>query len=93
MLPAAGKARLVVGNASGSAAVITINKKEYKVGATAGAEDPKTAINWELPPGNYTVEIKPPGQGVQSEIVKLGADETWGVIIVPTGGFLATQLY
>jgi len=93
LLPASGKARLVVGNASGRPAVIIINKKEFKITAGAGAEDPKTGVTWELTPGNYTVEIKPSGEPVQSETLKLGADETWGVIIVPTGGYLATQLY
>ncbi len=86
LFPAPGKARLVVGNASEKTSVITVNKQEYKIAAGAGAEDPKSGLNWEVAPGNYTVEIKPPGEPVQSEKLKLGADEAWGVIIDPSGG-------
>jgi hypothetical protein len=93
LLPAAGKSRLLVGNASEQAAVITINKQDYKVAAGAGAEDPKTGLNWEVAPGNYTVEMKPPGEPVQSEKLQLGPNETWGVIIGESGGYLAVQLY
>lgn len=91
MLPASGKARLVIGNASEKAVVITINNQEYKI--AAGAKDSKTRMNWEVAPGNYTVEFKLPGEQVQSEKLKLGADETWGVIIDASRGYLATQLY
>jgi hypothetical protein len=93
LLPAPGKARLLIANASESAQVIAINKREYKIAAGAGAEDPKTGFNWEVPPGNYAVEVKPPGGQGQSERLKLGADETWGVIIGPSGSYLAAQLY
>ncbi len=70
-----------------------INKQDYKVAAGAGAEDPKTGLNWEVAPGNYTVEMKPPGEPVQSEKLQLGPNETWGVIIGESGGYLAVQLY
>jgi hypothetical protein len=93
LLPAAGKSRLLVGNASEKEAVITINKQEDKVAAGAGARDPKTGLNWEVAPGNYTVEMKPSGEPVQSEKLQLGPDETWGVIIDESGGYLAIQLY
>ena len=93
LLPAPDKARLVMGNASEKASVITVNKQEYKIAAGVGAEDPKTGLNWEVAPGNYTVEITPPGEPVQSEKLRLGANETWGVIIEPSGGYLAKQLY
>ena len=93
LLPTPGRARLVLANASEKAAVITINKREYKIAAGAGAEDPKNGTNMEVAPGNYIVEIKPPGQQDQSEKLKLGAGETWGVIIGPSGGYLAAQIY
>jgi len=81
LLPAPGKARLVIGNASEKTSVVTVNKQEYKVADGAGAEDPKTGLNREVTPGNYIVEIKPTGEPVQAEKLKLGADEVWGVII------------
>ena len=52
LFPAPGKARLVVGNASEKTSVITVNKQEYKIAAGAGAEDPKSGLNWEVAPGN-----------------------------------------
>ena len=93
LLPAPGKARLFVANESAKAAVITINKREYTIAAGAGADDPKTGFNWVVGPGNFTVKIKPTGEQVQSETLKLGSGETWGVIVVESGGFLAVRLY
>ena len=93
LLPSPGKARLLIANASDKEAVITINNREYKVAAGRGAEDPKTGLNWEVPTGSYTVVIRPPGQDVQSEQLKLGSDETWGVVVDPSGGYLAHQIY
>ncbi len=93
LLPASGKARLFVANESARAAVITINKREYTIAAGAGANDPKTGFNWEVLPGNFTVEVKPAGGQVQSETLELGADETWGVIVNESGGYLTIQIY
>src|SRR5262249_48842168 len=93
VLPAPGKARLIIGNGSENAAVITVNKQELNLVAGAGAQDPKTGLNWEVPPGKYTVEIKLPGRAVQSETLTIGADEAWGLIILPTGGSLPVQVY
>lgn len=93
MLPAPGKSRLFLANESDKSSAITINKREYTIKAGAGAKDPKTGFNWEVGPGNYTVEVKPPRAQAQSETVKIGAGETWGVIIDRSGGFQAVQLY
>lgn len=93
LLPSPGKGRLIVANDSQKAVVVTINKRDYNVAAGAGAKDPKTGQNWDVAPGKYTVEIKLAGEEVQTEKLTIGADETWGVIIAPTGGYLAVQLY
>lgn len=93
LLPSPGKGRLIVANDSQKAVVVTINKRDYNVAAGAGAKDPKTGLNWDVAPGKYTVEIKLAGEEVQTEKLTIGADETWGVIIAPTGGYLAVQLY
>jgi hypothetical protein len=93
LLPSAGKGRMVIGNGHDQAATVTVNKRPYNVAAGAGARDPKTGINWEVAPGKYTVEIKLPGGSTQTETVTIGAGETWGVMILPTGAPLAVQVY
>jgi len=35
--------------------------------------------------------MKPSGKPIQSEKLQLGPDETWGVIIGESGGYLAVQ--
>lgn len=93
VLPTAGKARLIIGNGSDNAASITVNKKNHTVAAGAGAEDPKTGLNLEVAPGKYTVGIKLPGKAVRSEVLTIGADESWGLMILPNGESLPVQLY
>lgn len=93
VLPAPGKSRLLIGNASENAAAITVNKQNYNLAVGAGAEDPKTGLNWEVAPGKYTVEVKLPGQAPQSETLTIGADEAWGLVVLPNGGCLPMQLY
>jgi hypothetical protein len=84
---------MIIGNGHDQAASVTVNKRAYNVAVGAGADNPKTGINWEVAPGKYTVEIRLPGEQVQTEILSIGAGETWGVMILPTGAPLAVQLY
>ena len=93
MLPAPGKARLVIGNQANRETVFTVNQREYKIPAGAGARDPKTGYNWEVAPGNYTVEVKSDGNSDQSTKLKVEANQTWGVIFDGAGGFLAIEIY
>src|SRR5262249_13553573 len=62
VLPASGKARLIIGNGSENATTVTVNKRDYNVAAGAGAKDPKTGLNWEGAPGEYTGEVKLAGE-------------------------------
>ena len=93
VLPAPGKGRLLVGNASEKIASVTINKSAYSVAAGAGAEDPKGGLNFEIAPGKYIVEVKLPDKTSQTETLMIGADETWGVIVFPDGDCFPIQLY
>lgn len=93
LLPGAGKSRLIIGNTSEQAAVVAVNKTDYDLAAGAGGEDPKTGLNWEVAPGKFTVEVKFPGQKAQTEVLTIGADEAWGVMILPNGKCLPVQLY
>jgi hypothetical protein len=93
VLPSPGKGRLIIGNGSDSAAVIAINKRDYNVAAGAGANDPKTGLNWDVAPSKYTIDVKLPGKAVQTEVLIISADEAWGLIVLPDGGCLPLQLY
>ncbi len=93
LLPSAGKGRMIIGNGHDKAATVTVNKRNYKVAAGAGADDPKTGVNWDVAPGKYSVSVQLPGENVQTEEVTIGADEIWGVMILPNGAPLVLQLY
>ena len=90
-LPAAGKARLFIGNEMSRSAIVTINGQDYTIAAGAGARDPKSGINWEVAPGNYAVAIK--RAGGQSQNVMIQADTTIGVIIDRSGRMNVVELY
>ncbi len=93
ILPQPERGRLILGNASDREAVILINDKPYKVAAGLGAKDPKEGTSLNVLPGRYTITIKKSGQADQTEDVRIAVDETWGVIVLPTGGYFADQLY
>ena len=93
ILPQSKRARLILGNASPSAAVVVINGQQYKVPAGRGAKDPKDGISLDLLPGKYTFVFKIPGQPDKTEELKVAVDETWGSIILPTGGYFVDQVY
>ncbi|QEF99061.1 hypothetical protein Mal15_31200 [Stieleria maiorica] len=91
--PTPGKARLFIANDTASPAVLTINRRDYTIAAGAGARDPKTGINWEVAPGNYTIELKTTGGSGQSEKLKIQAGTTTGVIVTSSGAFMKVDLY
>ena len=93
ILPPPHRARLVLGNASDKAAVIVINDKQYKLAAGVGAKDPRDGTSLNVLPGKYHLTLKVPGQPDGTEELKVNLDETWGVIVLPTGGHFADQLY
>lgn len=93
VLPAQGKGRLMIGNGAENAIAIIVNKQDYNIAAGAGAQDPKTGLNWDVAPGKYTIEIRRAGQVAQPEILTINADEAWGVMILPTGECLSLQVY
>ncbi len=93
ILPKPRQARLVLANAHSSPVVYTIGKTDYKLKPGQGADDPKTALNYSLSPGTYTISIKIPGEQPQTERLQLTADTTWGIIALPTGGYMPMQMY
>jgi hypothetical protein len=93
VLPEPGKARLLLGNTHEVDATITVDDKDHAVAAGTGAADPAAALSLSLPPGDHKVTIKIPGETDQTEVVTLGADETWAVMVLSTGGYLAERAY
>lgn len=91
VLPKPGQARVLFGNASPAAAVITINKQTINVGAGVGAKAPD-GPSIDIAPGTYTYSIKSGARSMGSEKIDIGADETWGIIVGPGGG-LALRVY
>jgi len=93
VLPEPGKARLLLGNTHEANATITVDDKDHAVAAGTGAADPAAALSLSLPPGDHKVTIKIPGESDQTEVLTLGADETWAVMVLSTGGYLAERAY
>ncbi|MEM9354495.1 MAG: hypothetical protein AAGA92_15930, partial [Planctomycetota bacterium] len=88
-----GKGRLVFGNTHTVPVVFTIGKTDYPLRPGKGAKGPQDALNYSVPPGTYKVVIKIPGEPEQTERVQLTAGSTWGVIALPTGGYMPVQMY
>lgn len=93
IVPQPNRARLILGNASEREAVIVINGQQYKLPAGRGAKDPKDGVSLHVLPGKYTFVFKIPGQPDKTEELKVALDETWGSIILPTGGYFVDQVY
>jgi len=93
ILPEPGKARLVMGNAYDRDIVITIGKTNYPIKSGRGARDPKTALNYTIGAGRYVLTIQIPGQPAKTETLDITEGTAWGVLALPTGGYMAEQLY
>ena len=91
MMPKQGQAKILFGNVNPAAETITFNNRPIKVAAGAGTKGPD-GPTLDLPPGKYRYSIKLPGQPLLDEVVDIGADETWGLMIGP-GGVLPLQAY
>lgn len=91
--PESGKAKLILGNAHTQNVVITIGTYDYQLRAGEGGSDPKSAKNFTVAPGKYTFTLKIPGQAPETETIEISADGAWGILALPTGGFVADQLY
>lgn len=93
LLPEPGKGRLILANAHSIDVVYTIGKTNYPVKAGQGADNPKDALNYSLLSGTYKIIVKIPGQSPQTERIKLSPGSTWGIIALPTGGYMPMQMY
>jgi hypothetical protein len=91
ILPKPGQVKVMFGNINDAEAAIMFNNKTIKVAAGAGRKGPDGPM-LDLPPGKYKYSIRLPCKPAQSDEVELGADETWGLMIGPSG-VLPLQAY
>ncbi|WP_092512845.1 hypothetical protein [Afipia sp. GAS231] len=102
ILPAPGKARLMLGNATEEEAVITINGQSVELAAGTGdgfRSVPETGNKsaaipeMNLPAGKYNVTLKLASGASESRQFEVAADETWGLQAGPDGIALPVHLY
>ena len=97
-----GQARLLLGNATDEAAVITVNAQTVELAAGVGSkltDDPRTGSKSpdspevDLPPGKYKVTLKTASGKAQQREFEVVANETWGLLAGPAGVPLPIHLY
>ena len=103
IMPIPGQARLLLGNPTDEAAVVTVNGQTIELAAHAALADladyagarSKTPDGQEinLTPGKYRVSLKVAGGAAQSRELELAADETWGLVAGPAGVPLPLRVY
>lgn len=102
IVPMPGQVKLLLGNATEEAAVITVNGQAIEFAARAGGkltDNPETGskspdsqeIN--LPPGKYKVSLKIASGAAQNREFEVAANETWGLVAGPAGIPLPLRLY
>jgi hypothetical protein len=102
ILPKPGQVRLMLGNDTDEAAVITINEQTIELAARAGSDLAyrpeslrKSAGGPEinLPPGKYKGTFKLASGAAQNREFEVAADETWALLVGAAGVPLPVQLY
>ena len=102
LLAKPGQARLMLGNATDEAAVITINGQTIELAAKAAHKlisDPEAgrqspdSPEMDLPPGKFTVTLKTASGAAQSREFEVTANETWGLLVDRDGIPLPMRLY
>ncbi|MEY9110280.1 hypothetical protein ABH999_006476 [Bradyrhizobium yuanmingense] len=102
LLPKPGQVRLMLGNKTDEAAVITVADQVVNLAAHAGEELANSdGAAGELPdsqkldllPGRYKVTLKVDGGAAASREFEIAANETWGLLAGADGVLLPMRLY
>lgn len=93
VLPKAGQAKALLGNATEAEIVIMIDDVEYKLPIGVGSENPADAKKIDLKPGKHTIVIKVPGEKPQTEQVDIKPNTTWGFVAFGNEGYFAQRVY
>ena len=93
VVPKPGQSKLMFGNIGKSEATVSLNKQTIKIAAGAGGPQSPRPPMIDLPPGKYRYALKIAGGPVRNNQIEIGAGDTWGVMIGPTGDVLPLQMY
>ncbi|MDN5004876.1 hypothetical protein ACFQZO_28895 [Bradyrhizobium sp. GCM10027634] len=101
-LPKPEQGRLMLGNNTDGAAVVTVNERTIRLAAHAGknlansddaaAELPESQ-KLDLSPGKYKVTLTVDGSPARSREFEVAANETWGLLVETHGVMLPVHLY
>ncbi len=80
VLPKPGKARVIFGNDSPLPAKVTFGGSPLQIGANVGTKQPD-GPGFDVPPGKYRLKVERRGEAALEEVIEVGADETWGVML------------
>jgi hypothetical protein len=92
ILPAAGKAKVVLGNFGDAEASVTIDQKTHKIKPESPSAARPNGPILELKPGKYKYALKLAGKPNETGEVVVGANDAWALLIGP-GGILPMQMY
>lgn len=93
VVPEAGRAKVVLGNATEADIVIVIDDVEHKISVGVGSHGPTDAKKIDIKPGTHTIVIKVPNENPQTEEVDVKPDTTWGIVAFGDEGYLADRIY
>lgn len=93
VVPKPGQSKLMFGNIGKSEATVSINGQTIKVAAGAGGPQSPRPPMIDLPPGKYRYAVKISGGPARNDQIEIGAGDTWGVMIAPSGDVLPLQMY
>ena len=93
VVPKPGQSKLLFGNIGKSDATVSINKQTIKIAAGAGGPQSPRPPMIDLPPGKYQYALKIAGGPARNNQIEIGAGDTWGVMIGPSGDVLPLQMY
>jgi len=102
LLPEPGQVRLMLGNKTDEAAVITVAEQTIELAAHAGeklassdciAGQLPDSQKIDLPPGKYKVTLEAAGSAALSREFVIAANETWGLLAGTDGALLPVRLY
>ena len=97
-----GQVRLMLGNQTDGAAVVTIDERTINLPAHAGekltdtedaAKEASDIPKIDLPPGKHMITLRVEGGRTHRSELEVAANETWGVLVGPNGAPLPIRIY